>query len=215
MELGNTKPFEKPKPGQFLGTLVDVVDLRDVQTVRGPKNKVRLVWILGNLDGTPALDSEGNQFRAIETFNANMGEGAFLYKRIVQIINGAPPLMTNSEQLSELLLGRANLLFLVQAPNLRKPGDFYINVAGSSPLMPGMNPPRTPANFVRQKDKEAAAALDRQRIASQTPPPYIPSTAPVPPAVYGQQPAPPAAGYSPTNSAPPPQTVPGTNDRRF
>jgi hypothetical protein len=203
----NSKTYEKPKPGQFLGTLIDIVDLKDYPTSFGPKNKVRLVWVLGNLDGTPALDTEGNPFRVIEMLNASMNVKSVLYKRVSQIINAAPPLLSTSEQLSELLLGRANMLYLVQSPNPKVQGDFYINVAGSSPLMPGMNPPRTPANFVRQKDKEAAAALDKQRIATQTPPPYIPATAPLPP-VYQQPPA--------TNQVPPPQqTVPGTNDRRF
>ena len=200
MELSNSKPFEKPRPGQFLGTIIDVVDLKDYPTSFGPKNKVRLVWVLGNIDGTAALDSEGNPFRVIEMLNASMNEKSLLYKRISQIINAAPPLLTTSEQLSELLLGRANVLFLVQTPNPKTQGDFYINIAGSSPLMPGMNPPRTPANFVRQKDKDKAAALDKQRIATQTPPPYVPPTAPA---------------YQPAANAAPAPAAPTANDRRF
>jgi hypothetical protein len=62
-------------------------------------------------------------------------------------------LLSNSEQLSQLLIGRSSQLFLTQEPDNRNPGEFFTNVAGIAPLPPGVVPPQAPAGFVRSKDK--------------------------------------------------------------
>jgi hypothetical protein len=153
MELSNQKPFPKPDAGVFLGTIIDVVDLPNYPTAFGPKNKVRILWVLGKTDNTPALDPEGKPFQVIAMPNASMNEKATLFKMLTQILGQAPPLLTTSEQLSQLLLNRSNQLFLTKTPNPQKPGDFFVNVTGIMPLAPGQIAPVAPVGFVRAKDK--------------------------------------------------------------
>ena len=153
MEISNQKPFPKPDGGVFLGTIIDVVDLPNYPTAFGPKNKVRILWVLGKTDNTPALDPEGKAFQVIAMPNASMNEKATLFKMLTQILGQAPPLITTSEQLSQLLLGRSNQLFLQKTPNPQKPGDFFVNVTGIMPLSAGQIPPAAPVGFVRAKDK--------------------------------------------------------------
>lgn len=180
MELSNQKPFEQPDAGMFLGTIVDVVDLPNQQTSFGPKNKVRIVWVLGKTDNTPALDSEKKPFRVIGTYNASISEKSKLFELIKQILGTAPPLITTSEQLSQLLIGRANQLFLVKTQDANVPTKFYVNVAGVAPLTPGQVAPVAPQGFVRSKDKPAQVpGQPVQRTATapaQTTAPGVPAT---------------------------------------
>jgi len=53
MREGKFSPCEQPDAGKFLGTIIDVVDLPNYPTKFGPKNRVRIVWVLGKTDNTP------------------------------------------------------------------------------------------------------------------------------------------------------------------
>jgi hypothetical protein len=73
-------------------------------------------------------------------------------------LNGPPPLIVSTEQLAELLIGRSNQLFVTLTPNAQKPGEFFANVAGVTPLAAGQVPPPIPAGFVRTKDRPKTQA---------------------------------------------------------
>jgi hypothetical protein len=188
VEISNKKPIPQPDAGVFLGTIIDVVDMPNYPTAFGPKNKVRIVWVLGKTDSTPALDVEGKPFQVISMPNASMNEKSTLFKLLSQILGQAPPLITTSEQLSQLLLGRSNQLFLTKTPNPQKPGEFFTNVTGVMPLTPGQIAPQSPQGFLRSKDKfKTQAGPNGQPVQTYAQPPQQQApTQPQQPAPFGQ-----------------------------
>src|SRR5258708_1271409 len=165
MELNKAKPFEQPDAGMFLGTIIDVVDMPQVQTNYGVKNKVRILWILTKTDNTPTLDSEGKPHTVAFIKPASMHEKSDLYKLVTMILNTAPPILKNTEELAQLLLGRANVLFITKTPNDKRQGEFYANVTGVAPLQSGQLAPKAPQGFQRAKDKPATQGGFVQRAA--------------------------------------------------
>jgi hypothetical protein len=166
MEITTQKKFEKPDGGAFAGTIIDVVNLPNVSSVFNGvvtvQNKIRIVWVIGGLfAGQKVLDSEGKPYHVIGTYNAKMIEKpkkSRLFELLEQVLNGAPPLITNDTDLERVLLGRSNQLFLVKNPDPKNPQDYFINVAGVSPLPQGVVPPPVPAGFVRSKDRPKMVA---------------------------------------------------------
>jgi hypothetical protein len=158
MNIGQGKVFERPTGGAFLGTIIDVVDMPQQPTKFGPKDKVRILWVLSHINGAPYLDKEGTPFTIAGFYNATMTDNSNLSKALRQILQAQPPLITNTDDLSRLLMGRSNQLFLTQEPDQKKPNEFVTFVAGISPLPPGVVPPQTPAGFVRYKDKPKTQA---------------------------------------------------------
>lgn len=155
MEITGAKPFERPVPGQFLGTIIDIVSMPNYPTVQGLKNKVRIHWILGKTDGTPYLNKENQSFTVVAMPNATLGKKSTLRKLLSQILNTTEiPLVQSDEELARVLIGRSNLLFLSATPNPQDPNNPYINVAGVAPVPPGLMPPSIPQGFVRQKDRQ-------------------------------------------------------------
>ena len=191
MELSNSKPFEKPDAGLFLGTIVDVVDMPGVQTQYGIKNKVRILWVLGaTAAGQRVLDSEGKPLTVAFIKNGSWNEKSELYKMVRMILNAPPPLITKTEELSALLLGRANQLFVTLTPDQKRPGEFYANVTGVMPLAPGQVPPVAPAGFVRAKDKpRTVAGSNGQPVQTYTTPPQPVQTYTTPPQASEAAPA--------------------------
>ena len=161
MEIATQKKFEKPDGGAFAGTIIDVVNLPNVSSVFNGvvtvQNKIRIVWVIGGLfAGQKVLDSEGKPYHVIGTYNAKMIEKpkkSRLFELLEQVLNGAPPLITNDTDLERVLLGRSNQLFLVKNPDPKNPQDYFINVAGVSPLPQGVIAPQVPVGFVRSKDR--------------------------------------------------------------
>jgi hypothetical protein len=162
MELSKPKVFEKPDAGMFLGTIIDVVDMPNVTVVwKGVSklvNKVRVEWVLGKLDNTPLLDSEGKPMTISGFYTATISDNSNLGKFLAQVLNAAPPLMTTTEQIAQLLIGRSGQLFLIKAPNLKNPQDPYTNISGIAPLAPGQVAPVTPTGFIRSKDRPKTVA---------------------------------------------------------
>jgi hypothetical protein len=167
MQLSKGKTFEQAPGGLYLGTIVDVVDMPNVQTQYGPKNKVRIQWILNHPDGRPAMGKatdDNGQPKAPEQLtvafikNASLHDKAELFKMIAMILGTAPPVMNSTEQLAQLLIGRSNQLFLTVTPNAVDPNKPYTNVSGVSPLTAGQIAPLVPQGFVRQKDKVKTVA---------------------------------------------------------
>jgi len=153
MNIGQGKTFERPAGGAYLGTIIDVVDMPQQPTAFGPKDKIRVLWVLAYSNGAAYLDKEGQPFTIAGFYNATLTDNSNLTKALRQILQAQPPLITNTEDLARLLLGRSNQLFLTQEPDQKKAGEFVTFVAGISPLPPGVQPPQVPAGFVRFKDK--------------------------------------------------------------
>ncbi len=215
MELSQGRTFTKAAPGMYLGTIVDVVDMPNVQTAYGLKNRVRIHWVLAGLNGAPYIDKEGKVVEAVGMWNANMGPKAELPKKLAQILGGAPPVLTSSEQLEQLLIGRSNVLILVQTDNPKNPQDPYINVDSIAPLQPGMPaPPPIPPNYVRFKNRPKTQVgpngqpvqtfASPQAAYAATQPPVAPGYG-YPPVAAAQYVPPPSA---PVQVAPAPYTPP-------
>ena len=158
MELNQGKSFEKAAPGMYLATAVDLVEMPNVQTAYGVKNKVRIHWVLAQLSGQLVIGKDGTPIEAVGIWTASMGAKAELPKRLTQILGQAPPVLTSTEQLEQLIIGRSNILVLVATPNPAKPNEPYINVDGIGPVAPGMVPPPIPANYVRFKNRPKTQA---------------------------------------------------------
>ena len=156
MEIPAGKKFEKPDAGMFLGTVTDLVEMPNVQTQYGLKNKVRIHWVLARLDGTLVVDKEGKPMEVVGIYNASSSEKSELTKRVKQILNGPFPLIAGTdgtEQLAKLLIGRSNVLLLAAQENLRDPNDPYINVDGIAPMPEGSKPPAIPTGYIRRKGR--------------------------------------------------------------
>jgi hypothetical protein len=144
----NNKTFQTPESGTFIGTLIDVVDLGIVNTQYGPKAKLRLVWVLGKIDGSGyAVDTDGVPFRVISQVNASANEKSTLYKLAKGILGAPPPAPFNTD----ILIGKSNMLFVVKetAPD----GKIYANVQGVLPMPAGVPALPAPPGFVRSQDK--------------------------------------------------------------
>src|SRR5271166_2411190 len=181
MNIGQGKVFERPQGGSFLGTIIDVVDMPQQPTKFGPKDKVRILWVLSLINGAPYLDKEGQPFTIAGFYNATLTDNSNLSKALRQILNAQAPLVTNTEDLTRILLGRSNQLFLTQEPDQRKQGEFVTFVAGIAPLPAGVVPPQAPAGFVRAKDKPKTQAGPQGRpVQTYAQPPAGTATQPTP-----------------------------------
>jgi hypothetical protein len=139
----NSGNFENPKSGAYVGIVADVAELLNVPTRFGPKNKVRIIWILDQKDST------GKPYRVMEQVNASINEKARLYE-IAKGVLGTPPNAKSFD--TESLMGRSNQLFIVVERG--EDGKDYAHVKGILPLPQGAAVPVVPAEFVRSKDKK-------------------------------------------------------------
>lgn len=207
MNIGQGKVFEKAAGGSYLGTIIDVVDMPNqssvINGVATTVDRVRIQWVLSHINGAPYLDKEGQPMTVVAMPTAKLAPKAKLTKLLTQILNAAPPLLTSTEQLAQLILGRSNQLFLTQEPSNKVAGEFYTNVAGIAPLPPGVAGPAVPAGFVRQQNRPKTQAGPQgqpvQTFASR-PVPQAPaannvSFAPAP--QPGTAPAPSVGGQTP------------------
>jgi hypothetical protein len=139
----NSGVFENPKSGAYIGTVIDVAELLNVPGRFGPKNKVRIIWVLD------AKDSQGKPYRVMEQLNASINEKARLYE-VAKGVLGVPPSAKSFD--TESLMGRSNQLFIVVERG--EDGRDYAHVKGILPLPAGTAVPTAPADFVRAKDKK-------------------------------------------------------------
>ncbi len=166
----NKKQYEKPESGAYNAVLVDTVDLGIVATKFGNKSKVRIVWVLGKLDGSGyAVDTEGNPFRVMSELNATTNEKSDLFKLIRGVLGAAPPAGPFDV---EQLIGRNNQLFIVREKSQDGTKE-YANVKGILPYPAGLAPLPVPQGFVRYKDRDKAKAAQAAQQAA------VPATAPV------------------------------------
>jgi hypothetical protein len=178
MDISQGKVFYNPEAGTYLGKVIDVIEKPNVQTEYGLKNKVLIKWAITHLNGAPYLDPEGQPFTVSAYVTAMMSERSTqplfrnLYKIIVGILGGQPPLLVSTQQLEQLLLNRANVLMVVKEPNPKKTNEFFVNVVGILPMQVGMPIPQTPAGFVRSKDKpKTQAGPQGQPVQTYSQPP--------------------------------------------
>ena len=159
MQIAQGAKFERPVPGMYLATLVDVVDLPQVQTQYGTKDRLRFHWVLAHLNGQLYIGKDGKNVEATLQLNANMGAKAELPKRLTQILGQAPPVITSTEQLESLTIGRSNILVVVHSPNPKDANDPYANVDGIGPIPAGMPAaPPIPQGYVRFKNRAKTQA---------------------------------------------------------
>jgi hypothetical protein len=162
MELSHGKEFEKAAPGMYLATIVDVVDTPNVNTAYGPKNRIRIHWVLAPIGGTGqfVLDKEGKPIESIKSVNASMSPRAELPKLLLQILGQAPPAgLSDTEQIAQLIIGRSSVMILVLSPNAQNPDRPWVNVEGLGIIQPGMGaPPPIPTGYIRNKNRPKATA---------------------------------------------------------
>jgi hypothetical protein len=198
MNINQGKVFEKPAGGPYIGTIIDVVDQPQTPTAFGLKDKVRFLWVLAHINGAPYLDKEGQPFTIAGFYNATMSDNSNLTKVLRQILNAQPPLITNTEDLTRLVLGRSNGLYLTQEPDKKNPNELATFVAGVTPLPAGVQPPQAPVGFVRFKDKPKTQAGPNGRPVQTYAQP------PAQPASFQQPPAAPQGQYAPQGAYVPP-----------
>lgn len=157
------KIYEKPETGQYIGIIADVVDLGKVATMFGEKKKVRVVWLLDK------NDSEGNPFRVMSSVNQSLDERSDLYAIVAKVLGTAPDLSFETD----LLLGRANALFVEREADKKDPTKIYANVKIIMPLPANAIVPKIPATFVRKQDQDknkTAQAQPAQAAPAAVPP---------------------------------------------
>lgn len=190
MNLGQNKVFERPQGGSYLGTIIDLVEMPQQPTRFGPKDKVRILWVLSHINGAPYLDKEGQPMTIAGFYNATVSDNSNLTKAIRQILSAQPPQLGSTEDLARLLIGRSNQLFLTQEPDAKNPGQFVTFVAGIAPLPPGVIAPQAPAGFQRVKDRPQQTSGPKPGQTSQT---FAQRPAPVNAQGFYQPPAAPAS----------------------
>lgn len=133
-----------PHPeGQFRAVCVDVVELHNVPTAFGPKNKVRLVFQTEQPldDGRPALASA--------SFNASLAEKS----RLRPFLEAWRGRKFTAQELKgfdlEVLLGAGAVL---QIQHTEKDGKVYDNITSIMRLMKGMEA-LAPKDYIRKKDR--------------------------------------------------------------
>ncbi|VVB50881.1 Uncharacterised protein [uncultured archaeon] len=194
-EMRTMKPFEKPEGGSYIGTIIDFVTkevadtdyatrMQKVGPDGKPKTKFQVTWtwVLN------ANDKEGRAFQVFETYDAyqNPAKPSKLDKALTQILNAAPPLLSDTDQLEPLLLNRANELFITKSPKVSNPAEMTVKVIGHTPLKPGQLAPQAPKDFIRFKNRTKGTTGPNPGQSTQT---------------YAQQPSQPANNVS-LNSAP-------------
>lgn len=157
----NSKNFEKPGNGTYIGVVADVVDLGMVSTSFGQKPKIRIVWILDK------KDAEGNPFRVMSQVTASANEKSALYGIVKGVLGAVPPPPFDAE----ILIGKSNQLFVVQEPN-QDGTKVFANVKVILPLPAGTPAMLIPAGFVRDKDKtkQPGQQARPQQVAPAAPP---------------------------------------------
>lgn len=223
MEVSYGKTFERPAPGMYIATVVDVVDMPNVTTQYGLKNKVRFHWVLATMDGRLVVGKDNQPIEAIAMWNATLAPRSDLGKNLPLILGGPVPVITGAdgtEQIAQLSIGRSNFLVLTPSPNIKNPQDPYINVTAIGPVPPGAATPSVPPNYVRHKNRPKTQA-GPQGVPVQTyshPPAQSGGSVPAP--AYPSWPQPMVASSTavqsttaPSNTVTlsnPPAAVPGT-----
>lgn len=148
VNINSGKEFEKVSEGLHSAVLADVVELFDVPTKFGLKDRIRLVWIVNE------NDTEGRPKRVFETFNRSLHESASLTERVLKLTT--KPIAEIATDLDQLL-GTQKKLVIQHNMDKTDPNKIYANIEGTMAADPKVVV-RIPADFVRAKDKPAKVA---------------------------------------------------------
>jgi hypothetical protein len=213
MQFSTGKDFTKPTPGMYIGIVADIVETPNVQTAFGIKNRVRIHWLLFNLaTGQLMVDAKGEPIEAVAFVNASAAPtGDLTTKFVTPILGQVPPPITSTELLEQLIMNRANVLILTQAPNPKDPSKPFVNVTGIGPIQAGMPAPAgIPSTYVRAKNKPQQTSGPQPGQVTNTYP-TAPGYAPAPvPNAYIPAPPTPTPTVNLNAAAPQPNLVPGT-----
>lgn len=135
------KEWERPDDGQYVGVIVDVIDLGEVQTGFGVKPKVQIKWMLDT------LNSEGEPYFVSAFYTASLHEKANLRKALKSIL-GAD--VSGQFDLEELL-GINNQLVVETTESGEKT---YTNIVAILKLAKGTQRLAIPEDFVRYSEKQ-------------------------------------------------------------
>jgi len=138
----------KPAPeGQWRAVCVDVVEMPQMQTAFGLKDKLRLVWQIEETDP----ENEGKPYIVVAFFTASIHEKAALRK----FLEAWRAKKFTPEELAgfdvEKLIG-VNAYLQVQHSEPVN-GKVYANVSSIMPLPKGMHKVAATADYVRVKDR--------------------------------------------------------------
>lgn len=176
MLISNTgKNFEKPDSGLFLGVLADVIYVKDKMTQYGPKDVVRLIWILDK------KDKENNYYRVMTEASQSLHENSRLFAILKDINFGTPPPVPFDP---DLMIGTVRNLVIVKEksdkidPKTGQPKEFS-NIKAYMPTNPGQTF-AVPQGFVRAKDKPAKGTQPQQKPQQTAGPAPQSAAAPAP-----------------------------------
>jgi hypothetical protein len=167
------KDWERPEDGQYVGVIVDVIDLGEVQTGFGLKPKVQIKWMLDT------LNSEGEPYFVSAFYTASLHEKANLRKALKSIL-GAD--VSGQFDLEELL-GINNQLVVETTESGEKT---YTNIVAILKVPKGTQRLAIPDDFVRYSEKQKQGKTQggtQKKAAAQLKKTAPKATAPVAPAV--------------------------------
>lgn len=141
------KDFEKVSEGLHSAVLADIVELFDVPTKFGPKDKIRLVWVVNE------KDTEGRYKLAFESYNRSLHESANLTTRVLSLTSA--PISEVAKDL-DVLIGTQRRLVIQHNIDKTDPSKIYANIQGV--MKADSVKVAIPADFVRSKDKPAKVA---------------------------------------------------------
>jgi hypothetical protein len=141
--------FEPAPPGPHAVVCCDVADLGMQDTQWGPKDMVRIYWMLEDLmdDGRPYL--------VAQNYTASLSSKANL-RRDLEAWRGKA---FNDDELRgfdlEILIGVPAYINVVHNVS-KKNGRTYANLASIMPMPKGITPPTIDPNYKRWKDRQGA-----------------------------------------------------------
>jgi hypothetical protein len=139
------KQYENPSEGEHVCVLADVIDLGTVQSSYGPREKVRLVWLVSE------RGTDGKLLSVVQTFNKTLHEKSGLRKALKSILGTDPG---DTFDLEKLVGVNARLVI----EHNEHDGKVYANVTAILRLPKDGVPIEIPNSYVRRKDRDVQLA---------------------------------------------------------
>jgi len=133
------KKYAVADEGEHLAVIADVIDIGEVETDRGPKARVRFVWI------TDQSDENGRPITTMMQFNKTLHENSLLRKTVKSIL-GKDPGETYD---LETLIGRTNRIVIEHSEH---EGVTYGNITA---ILKSAEKVEIPKDYMRAKDRKA------------------------------------------------------------
>jgi hypothetical protein len=142
----STKPkqYEIPGEGEHRAVLCDIVDLGEVDTAYGKKDKIRFIWLVDQ------RDSAGKQLQVAYSYTKSLHEKASL-RKVIKAILGRDPGDTFDV---ETLLG-TNVRLVIE--HVSQDERTFAGIAAILKPRKGDSALTIPADFIRSKDRNGGA----------------------------------------------------------